>query len=396
MSGFDIEKVLSPVVTNIPPSGIRKFFDIVSEMKDAISLGVGEPDFVTPAHIREAGIASLEDGHTHYTSNSGLAELRAQIAAYMERRFSLKYDGAHEILVSVGGSEAIDLALRAILCPGDEVLIPEPSFVCYKPDTELAGGVAVPLETKEEHNFALTPDTLRAAITPRTKALVLPYPNNPTGGIMTKREVEAIAEVLEGTNILVISDEIYAELTYGGACHFSIAQIPSMKERTVIVSGFSKAYAMTGWRLGYACGPQALIAAMTKIHQFAIMSAPTTSQYAAIAALRDGDEDIERMKREYDRRRRLIVDGFRKMGLSCFEPLGAFYVFPCIKSTGYSSNEFCERLLEEEKVAVVPGNAFGESGEGFIRCSYAYSVEQITEALARIERFVKRHKKNSL
>ena len=396
MSTFDIQKILSPVVTGIPPSGIRKFFDIVSEMKDAISLGVGEPDFVTPTHIREAGIASLEDGHTHYTSNSGLAELRREIAAYMKRRFEVEYDGMHEVLVSVGGSEAIDLALRAILCPGDEVLIPEPSFVCYKPDTVLAGGVAVPLETKEEDNFALTPETLRAAITPRTKALVLPYPNNPTGGIMTRAEVEAIAEVLEGTNILVISDEIYAELTYGDERHFSIARIPSMRERTLIVSGFSKAYAMTGWRLGYACGPQELIAAMTKIHQYAIMSAPTMSQYAAIAALRDGDDDIERMKREYNRRRRLIVDGFRRMGLSCFEPLGAFYVFPCIKSTGFSSNEFCERLLEEEKVAVVPGNAFGESGEGFVRCSYAYSVEQITEALRRIERFVKRHKENSL
>ncbi len=396
MSTFDIQKILSPVVTGIPPSGIRKFFDIVSEMKDAISLGVGEPDFVTPTHIREAGIASLEDGHTHYTSNSGLAELRREIAAYMKRRFEVEYDGMHEVLVSVGGSEAIDLALRAILCPGDEVLIPEPSFVCYKPDTVLAGGVAVPLETKEEDNFALTPETLRAAITPRTKALVLPYPNNPTGGIMTRAEVEAIAEVLEGTNILVISDEIYAELTYGDERHFSIARIPSMRERTLIVSGFSKAYAMTGWRLGYACGPQELIAAMTKIHQFAIMSAPTMSQYAAIAALRDGDDDIERMKREYNRRRRLIVDGFRRMGLSCFEPLGAFYVFPCIRSTGFGSNEFCERLLEEEKVAVVPGNAFGESGEGFVRCSYAYSVEQITEALRRIERFVKRHKENSL
>lgn len=390
------EQILSARVKEVQPSGIRRFFELAAKMPHAISLGVGEPDFETPWQIRRAGIQSLEKGQTFYTSNWGLAELRNQIAALVRRKYRLCYDADKEILVTVGGSEAIDNTIRAIVNVGDEVLIPEPSFVCYKPDTELAGGVAVPLETKEEHNFALTPDTLRAAITPRTKALVLPYPNNPTGGIMTKREVEAIAEVLEGTNILVISDEIYAELTYGGACHFSIAQIPSMKERTVIVSGFSKAYAMTGWRLGYACGPQALIAAMTKIHQFAIMSAPTTSQYAAIAALRDGDEDIERMKREYDRRRRLIVDGFRKMGLSCFEPLGAFYVFPCIKSTGYSSNEFCERLLEEEKVAVVPGNAFGESGEGFIRCSYAYSVEQITEALARIERFVKRHKKNSL
>ncbi len=393
MSSFDMKNAISPVVKNIPPSGIRKFFDIVAEMKDAISLGVGEPDFITPAHIREAGISSLENGHTYYTSNSGLAELRKEIANYMKRRFDLGYDPQGEILVSVGGSEAIDLALRAIISPGDEVLIPEPSFVCYKPDTTLAGGVAVPLETKEEDNFALTPETLRAAITPRTKALVLPFPNNPTGGIMTKAQLEAIAEVIEGTNIVVISDEIYAELTYGSERHCSIASIPSMKDRTVIVSGFSKAYAMTGWRLGYACGHKDIIAAMTKIHQFAIMSAPTTSQYAAIEALKNGDGDIERMKKEYNRRRRFIVDGFRKMGLSCFEPLGAFYVFPCIKSTGMSSNEFCEKLLAEEKVAVVPGNAFGESGEGFVRCSYAYSIENIKEALERIGRFVKRYTK---
>ena len=393
MSDFDIKSILSPVVRNMAPSGIRKFFDIVNEMDGAISLGVGEPDFITPAHIREAGISSLENGHTYYTSNSGLATLRCEIANYLKRRFSLEYDDASEVLVSVGGSEAIDLILRAIVAPGDEVLVPEPSFVCYKPDTELAGGVAVPLETYEEDNFALRADVLRNAITPKTKALVLPYPNNPTGGIMTREQLEEIAKVLEGTNIIVISDEIYAELTYGKNKHFSIAQIPSMRERTVIVSGFSKAYAMTGWRLGYACGNKELISAMTKIHQYAIMSAPTTSQYAAIEALKNGDGDIERMKKEYDRRRRYIVDGFRKMGLSCFEPLGAFYVFPCIKSTGFSSNEFCEKLLQEEKIAVIPGNAFGKSGEGFIRCSYAYSIDNIREALERIERFVKRHKK---
>lgn len=390
MSNFDIKSVISPTVANMAPSGIRKFFDIVAEMKGAISLGVGEPDFITPAHIREAGITSLEDGHTYYTSNAGLSELRKEIALYLKRRFDLSYDGAHEVLVSVGGSEAIDLALRAVITPGDEVLIPEPSFVCYKPDTQLAGGVAVPLETKEEDNFVLRADTLRRAITDKTKALILPYPNNPTGGIMKKDHLEAIAKVLEGTNIVVISDEIYAELTYGEERHCSIASIPSMRERTVIVSGFSKAYAMTGWRLGYACGNADIIAAMTKIHQYAIMSAPTTSQYAAIEALRNGDGDIEKMKMEYNRRRRYIVDGFRKMGLNCFEPLGAFYVFPCIKSTGMGSEEFCETLLREEKVAVVPGNAFGESGEGFVRCSYAYSVENIKEALERIERFVKK------
>ncbi len=393
MSSFEMKDILSPVVKNMKPSGIRKFFDIVSEMKDAISLGVGEPDFITPAHIREAGIASLENGHTYYTSNAGIAELRDEIAKYLKRRFDLSYDSKSEVLVSVGGSEAIDLAIRALVSNGDEVLIPEPSFVCYKPDAALAGGVPVPLETYEEDNFALRADVLKAAITDKTKVLVLPYPNNPTGGIMTREQLYEIAKVLEGTNIVVISDEIYAELTYGDNKHFSIAQIPSMRERTLIVSGFSKAYAMTGWRLGYACGNKDLIAAMTKIHQYAIMSAPTTSQYAAIEALKNGDDDIERMKKEYNFRRRYIVDGFRKMGLSCFEPLGAFYVFPCIKSTGFSSNEFCEKLLQEEKVAVVPGNAFGESGEGFVRCSYAYSIDDITQALERIERFVKRYKK---
>lgn len=388
---FDIDKVISPVVKGLAPSGIRKFFDIVSEMEDVISLGVGEPDFVTPLHIREAGIESLQKGHTYYTSNSGLAELREEIAAYMLRRFDLKYDPQGEILVTVGGSEAIDLALRAIITPGDEVLIPEPSFVCYKPDTILAGGVAVPIETKQEDQFRLVKDALKNAITPRTKALILPYPNNPTGGIMTKEDLEEIAEVLYGTDIVVLSDEIYAELTYSGR-HFSIAQLPGMWERTVVINGFSKAYAMTGWRLGFACGPAGLISAMAKIHQFAIMCTPTTSQYAAIEALRNGDDDIEMMKREYNYRRRVMVDGFRKMGLSCFEPLGAFYVFPCIESTGFDSNSFCEALLDEEKVAVVPGNAFGASGEGFVRCSYAYSLKNIQEALFRIKRFVDRHR----
>lgn len=391
MSSFDMKRMISPVVREIPPSGIRKFFDIVSEMKDAISLGVGEPDFVTPMHIREAGIESLEKGHTYYTSNSGLVELREAIAEYMKRRFSLHYEPRKEVLVSVGGSEAIDLALRALLTPGDEVLVPEPSFVCYKPDTTLAGGVAVPVVTEEKKQFRLTPEALRAAMTSRTKVLILPYPNNPTGGIMAKEDLEAIAEVLRGTDIVVLSDEIYAELTYGEK-HFSIAQIPDMKDRTVVISGFSKSYAMTGWRLGYACGQPDIIAAMTKIHQFAIMSAPTTSQYAAIEAMRNGDEDIENMKREYNYRRRVMVDGFRKMGLSCFEPLGAFYVFPCIESTGYDSNGFCDALLREEKVAVVPGNAFGNSGEGFVRCSYAYSLQNINEALRRIARFVEKHR----
>ena len=388
MSHFDIKKLLSPVVTSIPPSGIRKFFDVAAEMKDVISLGVGEPDFVTPLHIREAGIASLEQGQTYYTSNSGLVELRQEIVNYLKRKQSLEYDPKDEVLVTVGGSEAIDLALRALISPGDEVLVPEPSFVCYKPDAVLAGGVAVPIETKECDNFRLTPEALKAAITPKTKALILPYPNNPTGGIMSKADVEAIAAVLRGTNIMVLSDEIYAELTYGKEPHFSIAQIADMKDRTVVINGFSKAYAMTGWRMGYACGHADIIAAMTKIHQFAIMCAPTVSQYSAVEALKNGDDDIKMMRTEYNYRRRVIVDGFRKMGLSCFEPLGAFYVFPCIKNTGLSSEAFCERLLMEEKVAVVPGNAFGDSGEGFIRCSYAYSIENINEALKRIKRFV--------
>ncbi len=386
---IDLNKLINPTVAGIKPSGIRKFFDIAAEMKDAISLGVGEPDFITPVHIREAGIHSLEDGHTYYTSNSGLIKLREEITKYMERRFSLKYD-SDEVLVTVGGSEAIDAFIRAVVSPGDEVLIPEPSFVCYAPCTAMAGGVPVPIVTREEDQFRLTADALRGAITEKTKVLVLPFPNNPTGAIMDRENLAEIAQVLKETNILVLSDEIYAELTYGQK-HVSIAEIDGMHERTVIVSGFSKAYAMTGWRLGYAIGDKRIVSMMTKIHQFAIMSAPTTSQYAAIEAMRAGDEDIENMKRQYNYRRRVIVDGFRSMGLSCFEPKGAFYAFPSIKETGMKSMEFAEKLLMEEKVAVIPGDAFGESGEGFIRCSYAYAIEVIEQALERIEKFVKRN-----
>lgn len=381
------EELMSDRAKSIKPSGIRKFFDIVSEMKDAISLGVGEPDFVTPWHIRSEGVYSLEKGRTYYTSNAGLMELRCEIANYMERRYSLSYNPKDQIIVTVGGSEAIDLCIRSLINPGDEVLIPEPSFVCYTPCTELAGGKAVPIVTKAENKFKLTAEELKAAITPKTKLLVLPFPNNPTGGIMTKEDLEKIAEVLRGTNIIVLSDEIYGELTYGRK-HISIANIDGMQQRTVIVNGFSKTYAMTGWRLGYAVGPKEIISVMTKIHQYAIMSSPTTSQYAAIEALKNGDEDIERMRDEYNYRRRVIVEGFNKMGLSCFEPEGAFYVFPSIQSTGMTSEEFCEKLLYSQKVAVVPGNAFGQSGEGFVRCSYAYSIDNIQEALDRIDRFI--------
>ena len=383
----DMENLLSDKVKSTKPSGIRKFFDIVAEMKDAVSLGVGEPDFVTPWDIREAGIYSLERGNTHYTSNWGLADLRAEIANYLERRFNLKYNPKNEIMVTVGGSEAIDACIRALINDGDEVLIPEPSFVCYSPCTILAGGTPVPIITKAEDEFKLTPEALKAAITPKTKLLVLPYPNNPTGAVMTKEDLEKIAAVIRDTNIIVLSDEIYSELTYG-APHVSIASLPGMFERTVVVNGFSKAYAMTGWRLGYAAGHPALIKAMIKIHQFAIMSAPTTSQYAAIEALKSCDEDIERMKNEYNYRRRIMVDGFRKMGLECFEPMGAFYVFPSIKSTGMTSAEFCEKLLYSKKVAVIPGDAFGTSGEGFIRASYCYSIKNIDLALERIAEFL--------
>ena len=388
---IDYGKIVSPIVSALPPSGIRKFFDIAAEMKDAISLGVGEPDFTTPWSIREAGIYSLEKGQTHYTANSGLIELREAICDYNDRKFGVKYDAKTEVLVTVGGSEAIDLMIRTLVNPGDEVLIPEPCFVCYKPLTIMAGGVPVPIETKEEDDFRLLPSQLKEKITDKTKLLILPYPNNPTGGVMSKADLEAIAEVLRGTDIMVLSDEIYGELRYSEEGHVPFSKIDGMRERTVVVNGFSKAFAMTGWRLGYALGPVELINLMRKIHQYGIMSAPTTAQYAAIEALKSCDDDVEEMRQEYNYRRRYIVDGFRAMGLSCFEPLGAFYVFPCIKSTGMNSEEFCEKLLEEEHVAVVPGSAFGESGEGFIRCSYAYSIENIQEALRRIEKFVQRH-----
>lgn len=385
-----IENMISDKVKNIPPSGIRKFFDIVTEIEDAISLGVGEPDFDTPWHIREEGIYSLEKGRTVYTSNAGLQELRDEICMYMHRQFDLMYSPKTQALITVGGSEGIDLTLRSILEPGDEVLIPEPGFVSYKPCTVLAGGTPVPIPTKAENGFKLTAEELEAHITPKTKAIILSYPNNPTGAIMGKEELEAIANVLRGKEILVISDEIYAELTYGED-HVSIANIEGMYDQTVILSGFSKAYAMTGWRLGYALGPEPIIQAMTKVHQYAIMSAPTTSQYAAIAAMKNGDQDVENMRNAYDQRRKIMVDGFRNMGLECFEPLGAFYVFPSIQKTGLTSEEFCEKLLYDQKVAVIPGTAFGESGEGFIRCSYAYSVDEIKEALGRIEQFVAKH-----
>lgn len=389
---MDYDKLLSPVVLNMPPSGIRKFFDIVGEMKDAISLGVGEPDFTTPWSVREAGIYSLEKGRTYYTANAGLLELRQEICTYTKRKYGVDYDAKSEVLVTVGGSEAIDLMMRCCLNPGDEVLIPEPSFVCYNPCSTMTGAIPVPIETKEEDNFRLLPEQLKAKITDKTKLLILPYPNNPTGGVMSKADLEAIAEVLRDTNILVLSDEIYSELHYGDEKHTMFSSIEGMKDRTVVVNGFSKTFAMTGWRLGYAIGPKEIIAPMIKLHQYCIMSSPTTSQFAAIEALKNCDDDVEAMRREYNYRRRLIVDGFRKMGLSCFEPLGAFYVFPCIKSTGFTSEEFCTKLLEEEKVAVVPGCAFGASGEGFVRCSYAYSIDSIEEALKRIARFVERHK----
>ena len=388
---MNLDKLVNPTVDELPSSAIRKFFDVANLMDDAISLGVGEPDFVTPWPIREAGIYSLEKGQTYYTANSGLIELREEICTYMKRKYDISYDAKTQVLVTVGGSEAIDAMIRSVVRPGDEVLIPEPSFVCYKPLTIMAGGVPVIIETKEEDNFRLTPKQLKEKITDKTKLLILPYPNNPTGAIMTKSDLEAIAEVLKDTNILVLSDEIYAELCYNDEEHVPFSKIDGMYERTVVVNGFSKAFAMTGWRLGYAMGPERILKLMTKVHQYGIMSSPTTSQYAAIEALRNCDDDVLRMRDEYNHRRRVIVDRFRNMGLSCFEPYGAFYVFPCIKKTGMTSEEFCNRLLEEERVAVVPGTGFGECGEGFIRCSYAYSIEKIEEALSRIERFVQRH-----
>ena len=384
---MNYESILSSRIKDVKPSGIRKFFDILEEMKDAISLGIGEPDFVTPWHIRDAGIYSLEKGFTKYTSNAGMAELRREIAAYLNRRFGLQYDFAHQIVVTVGGSEAIDLALRCMLNPGDEVIIPVPSFVCYGPLTEMAGGVPVYVELKEENQFRLTPQQLKEAITPKTKVLVLPFPSNPTGGIMERRDLEAIADVLRGTDIMVLSDEIYAELTYGQR-HVSMANLTDMYERTVVVNGFSKSHAMTGWRMGYVCAPQPIIAAMTKLHQFGIMSAPTTSQYAAIEAMRNGDRDIQHMREEYDSRRRYLVENLNRIGLTCFEPKGAFYVFPCIRSTGLSSEEFCERFLMEEKVAVIPGTAFGAGGEGFVRACYASSMRDLAEAVSRLDNFL--------
>ena len=386
---MDYGKLLSQTVQELKPSGIRKFFDIAETMEDVISLGVGEPDFPTPWEIRKAGILSLESGKTRYTSNRGLERLREEICTYMSRKYSVDYDKATDVLVTVGGSEAIDACLRAITDAGDEIIIPQPSYVCYEPITRLVGGVPVIIETKAENDFKITPEELRSAITPKTKALILPYPCNPTGAIMEREDLEKLADVLKGTNILVLSDEIYAELTFGGKRHVSVAAIEGMKERTVVVQGFSKTFSMTGWRLGFACGPAPIISQITKIHQYAIMCAPTTAQYAAIEALKNGDAAVENMLSEYDMRRRLIVNGFNRIGLSCREPKGAFYAFPCIKSTGLSSEEFCERLLYSEKVAVVPGTAFGESGEGFIRASYCYSTSHILEAISRIERFLK-------
>lgn len=385
---MDYSKFLNPEVTAIPPSGIRKFFDIANTMEGVISLGVGEPDFVTPWKIRRAGITSLEDGRTRYTANKGLLGLRNEIAVYLKRKYNLCYDPAGEILVTIGGSEAIDAVIRALVCPGEEVLIPQPSYVCYEPMTRLAGGVPVIIETKAENEFKLTPEELLAAITHKTKLLILPYPCNPTGAVMEKEDLEKIAKVLKEKEIFVLSDEIYSELTYTGA-HCSIGAIEGMKEQTVVVNGFSKAFSMTGWRLGYACGPAPVMEQVTKIHQYAIMCAPTTAQHAAIEALRNCDEEVAQMKEEYDMRRRLMVSGFNRLGLTCREPKGAFYAFPCIEKTGMTSEEFCEKLLMAEKVALVPGTAFGKSGEGFVRASYCYSIEHIARALARIERFLK-------
>lgn len=385
---MDYDKLIAPAAAAMRPSGIRKFFDLAAEMPECISLGVGEPDFKTPWAVREAGIESLEHGRTRYTSNAGLKELRGEIARYLDRRMGLKYDPAKEVLVTVGGSEAIDMCIRALVQSGDEVIIPEPCFVCYEPITTLSGGVPVHVACRQEDEFRLRADALKAAITPKTKLLIMPFPNNPTGAVMEREDLEAIAEVLRGTNIMVLSDEIYAELNYGLQNHVSIAALPGMAERTVVVNGFSKTYAMTGWRLGYACGPAPIIKIMTKIHQSAIMSAPTTSQYAAITALKDCDGEIERMRNEYNMRRRLVVKSFNDMGLSCFEPRGAFYAFPCIKSSGMSSEEFCTKLLEQKHVAIIPGNAFGASGEGYARVSYAYSVEHLMEAIRRIREFL--------
>lgn len=380
---------LSGKVKQIKPSGIRKFFDIVSEMDDAISLGVGEPDFDTPWHIREEGIYSLEKGRTFYTSNSGLKELKEEVSKYLDRRFGLKYEPSGEIMITVGGSEAIDGALRAMLDEGDEVILPQPSYVSYEPCIVLADGVPVIVELKEENGFKLTRQQLEEVVTEKTKILIMPFPNNPTGAIMTEEELKPIVDFVIEHDLFVISDEIYSELTYSGT-HASIGAFPGMKERTIVINGFSKSYAMTGWRLGYACGPKVILDQILKIHQFAIMCAPTTSQYAAIEALRHGDADVEKMRNGYDRRRRFLLNAFQEMGIECFEPFGAFYMFPSIKKFGMSSDEFATRLLKEEKIAVVPGTAFGDCGEGFLRISYAYSIEDLKAALERIESFIKK------
>ncbi len=387
---MNYEQLLAPAAKEMRPSGIRKFFDLAADMPHCISLGVGEPDFKTPWAIRDAGIRSLEQGRTKYTANAGLKELRAEICRYLGRRMELPYQ-VENILVTVGGSEAIDLAIRALVQPGDEVIIPEPCFVCYEPITQLTGGVPVHIATRVEDGFRLTAEALRAAITPRTKLLILPYPNNPTGAVMTQQDLEEIADVLRGTDILILSDEIYAELTYGLDRHISIAALPNMWERTIVVNGFSKAYSMTGWRLGYAAAPAPIIRVMTKIHQSCIMSAPTTSQYAAIVALRGCDDEIEMMRDEYNRRRRYVVKALNEMGLTCFEPRGAFYVFPSIACSGLTSAEFCEMLLKEQEVAIIPGDAFGASGEGYARISYAYSVDHLETAMRRIRRFLTDH-----
>ena len=376
-------------ILNMKSSGIRKFFSIAEEMDNVISLGVGEPDFLTPWHIRQKGIETLERGTTRYTANAGLLELRKEISAFYKNKYHTEYDPGDEVLVTVGGSEGIDMCIRTLVSPGDEVLIVEPSFVCYKPIVEMCGGVPVIIKTKNENNFRLTAEELKSAVTEKTKLLVLPYPNNPTGAVMRKEDLVAIAKVIRAHNIFVLSDEIYSELTYGDQSHVTIASVTGMKERTVVINGFSKTYSMTGWRLGYALGPKPVIEQMTKLHQYAIMSAPTNSQYAAIEALRNGDADIKKMLDDYDMRRRFTVNAFREIGLDCFEPEGAFYVFPCIKSTGLSSEKFCEKLIMSKRVAVVPGNAFGDCGEGYIRVSYCYSIDNIKEAVRRIGEFIK-------
>lgn len=386
-----LENMILENVRNMPPSGIRKYFDLINEMEDVISLGVGEPDFVTPWNVVEAGIYSLENGETHYSSNAGFIELRREISKYLERRFNLKYEPAEEILVTVGGSEGIDLALRALVGPGDEVIIPEPSFVAYKGCTTFCGATPVTIDLREEDEFKLTAKLLEEAITPKTKVVIIPFPNNPTGAIMTREELKEIVDILKDKDIIILSDEIYAELSYDRP-HCSIASFDEVKDKTLVINGFSKAYAMTGWRLGYVCGNKILIDALKKIHQYAIMCSPTTAQFAAIEALKNGDNSVQSMAREYNRRRRILVNGFREMGLECFEPLGALYVFPSIKSTNLTSDEFCEKLLIEENVLAVPGNAFGECGEGFIRACYATSTEDLIEAVKRIKRFVQKIK----